>query len=227
MLKSPRKTGKEAIELLQREYELTLALSHPNIISIYGYKTSTVIGPAIVMEYVDGRNLREYLSEQPSSENKMRVFLQILDAVEYIHKVGLTHNDLKPENILITYRGNNVKLIDFGLADNDAHFQSRTLGGTPAYASPELLRQEETVDARSDIYSIGWLMKDLLHKKYKSLSDKCLRKEREKRFSTVDGLRRAIRRKDFHRNLCMGIDNTRLRAASECWTYLRCCKLHK
>lgn len=101
------------------------------------------------------------MTENPTLRERDKVFSQILEAVGYLHKKGITHNDIKPDNILITNNGNNLKLIDFGMSDDDTHFLLKTPGFTAAYAAPELLAQRKT-DARSDIYSIGAIMTVLL-----------------------------------------------------------------
>jgi serine/threonine protein kinase len=162
IIKTTKDNSAMQLSILKREYEMSISFNHYHIAHHYTYETQTPIGPGIVMEYIDGRNLGEYLAENPSSDSRRRVFYQILDAVAYIHKCGIIHNDLKPENILISRANNDVKLIDFGLSDNDAHYLAKTLGCTPTYASPELLSHGSAIDARSDIYSLGRIMQLIL-----------------------------------------------------------------
>ena len=114
-----------AVAMLQREYELSIGLVHPGIVNVFTFEPATIVGAGIVMEYVDGRTLQEFLTENPTQAMRARVFEQLLDAVAYMHRNGIVHNDIKPENILITRTGNDVKLIDFGLADDDAHYLAR------------------------------------------------------------------------------------------------------
>lgn len=179
-----------SLAMLKREYEMSISLNHYHIPYFFTYEPSSPVGPGIVMEYVDGRNLNEFLSENPSLDSRRRVFYQILDTVAYIHKNGIIHNDLKPENILISRINNDVKLLDFGLSDNDAHYLARTLGGTPTYASPELLAQND-IDARSDIYSIGRIMQRIFGtKRYASISNRCVARDRNNRYDNVDQLMR-------------------------------------
>ncbi len=158
------KTTKDKSEwqerLLRREYELGLSAEHPNIVHVYTIEEIEPYGLAMVMEYVDGRTLGDYLAEKPSLKERKRIFDELLLAVEYLHKRDVVHNDIKPDNILVSYSSNTLKLIDFGLADSDAEYALRTLGCTPRYASPEL-RERGEVDARSDIYSLGMVMSEM------------------------------------------------------------------
>lgn len=183
-------------ELIKREYEFSIGLTHPNIINIFTFEEHSPVGPGIVMEYVDGRTLEEFLSENPPLELRRRVFGQILEAVAYIHRKGIIHNDLKPANILITRIDNAVKIIDFGLSDDDAHYLARTLGCTAGYASPELLRQERT-DCRSDIYSLGKIMKDIFGRRLGRISSKACRTEASERHDNAEALQKAIKRRHY------------------------------
>ena len=191
------KDGNSRFEaLIRREYELSITLSHPHIINVFTFEEDSPVGPGIVMEYVDGRTLEEFLSENPPLELRRRVFGQILEAVAYIHRKGIIHNDLKPANILITRIDNAVKIIDFGLSDDDAHYLARTLGCTAGYASPELLRQERT-DCRSDIYSLGKIMKDIFGRRLGRISSKACRTEASERHDNAEALQKAIKRRHY------------------------------
>jgi serine/threonine protein kinase len=143
------------------------------------------------MEYIDGTTLNDYLATNPSLQSRKRIIAQLLDAVRYLHIKGVVHNDLKPENILISNKGENVKLIDFGLSDTDAFYLSKTIGCTPAYASPELLAQSD-VDIRSDIYSLGLLIKDICGKRYKHIAEKCCKENRDHRYDNVETIQKRI-----------------------------------
>lgn len=178
------------LAMLKREYELSIALDHYHLPHFYTFEPNSPVGPGIVMEYVDGRNLNEFLAENPSHDTCCRVFAQLLEVVAFIHKNGIIHNDLKPENILITKANDDVKLLDFGLSNTDAHYLTKTMGCTRAYASPELLAQSEDIDVRSDIYSLGKLMQLIFPRKYRSFRRKCLNENRDKRWDNVDQMRR-------------------------------------
>ena len=196
IIKTAKDNTAQSQALLQREYEHSIALSHPNIATVFTYEQHTVVGAGIVMEYVDGRTLAEFIEENPSLEMRERVFEQLVSAVAYIHRSGLVHNDIKPGNILVTRTDNDVRLIDFGLADSDACYLARTLGCTPEYASPELLIRDKDIDARSDIYSLGVVMKKIFGKRFSRISSRCLRQEKDKRYSNAEELLDAFK----HRN---------------------------
>ena len=184
-----------SLELLKREYELTLGLSYPNIIHVYTYEPNTPIGPAIIMEYVEGCTLTEYLAEHPDKASRVRIFDQLLAATAYLHKAGVLHNDLKPDNILITRTNHDVRLIDFGFADDDSHYMDRTLGGTRGYASPELVEGHEAVDARSDVYALGCIMQQLFPGRYRPIARRCTHPNRERRYAHVEHLMQAWHRR--------------------------------
>ena len=104
----------------EKEFAFGVSLSHPHIAEIYSLENVEGCGRCIVMEYVDGTTLAEWLTTNPSKAARQRVMVQLLDALEYIHSLQLVHHDLKSSNILITRNGLNVKLIDFGLSNTDS-----------------------------------------------------------------------------------------------------------
>ena len=195
IIKTAKDKSVQSQALLQREYEHSIGLSHPTIATVFTYEPHTVVGAGIVMEYVDGRTLAEFIEENPSLEMRERVFEQLVSAVAYIHRSGLVHNDIKPGNILVTRTDNDVRLIDFGLADSDACYLARTLGCTPEYASPELLAQEKDIDARSDIYSLGVIMNEMFGRRYSRISARCTRRLREERYANAEELLKAFKRR--------------------------------
>ena len=194
VIKTTKDNSAMQLAMLKREYELSIKLDHYHLPHFYTYDTNTPVGPGFVMEYIDGRNLTQFLSENPTIDTRRRVFRQLLDVVAYIHKNGIIHNDLKPENILISRTNDDVKLLDFGFCNSDAHYLTKNLGGTREFASPELIAQSDHIDARSDIYSLGRLMELIFPYNYRSYSKKCLRKNPEERWENVDQLIRAWRR---------------------------------
>lgn len=183
--------GARGLELLKREYELALRLQHPFIASAIGWEESTPIGPAIVIEYIRGRNLSAFLKEKPSMQTRRRIFAQLLEAVGAMHRQSIIHNDIKPENILVTEADNDVKLIDFGFADGDAHILEKGLGGTRQYASPELLEHRKT-DARSDIYSLGILLDEVFPGRYGRVVRRCTQADPARRYQSAEALQKAL-----------------------------------
>ena len=104
----------------EKEFAFGVSLSHSHIAETYSLENIEGYGRCIVMEYVDGTTLAEWLTTNPSKAARQRVMMQLLDALEYIHSLQLVHHDLKSSNILITRNGQNVKLIDFGLSNTDS-----------------------------------------------------------------------------------------------------------
>ena len=146
------------LEFLKKEFALMADLDHPNIVKAFAKEINKELGPCIVMEYVDGMTLDEFLKTNPSKAARKKVVDQIADAVSYIHSKQVLHRDLKPANILVTRNGGNVKILDFGLSDSDDYAILKQSAGTMAYMSPELLSGEK-IDARSDLYSFGLIFR--------------------------------------------------------------------
>ncbi len=193
LIKTTKDNSEHQKTMLRREYELSFGCDNPNIVHIIFYEKDICEGDGILMEYFEGRTLDEFLLEKPSLQTRQRIFDELLSAVSYLHKKGIIHNDLKPENIIITRSDNTLKLIDFGLADKDAFYVWKNLGCTPKYASPELLSQRKAVDSRSDIYSIGLIMRDIFGKRYAYIINKCIQKEVGKRYSDISVLQKKWR----------------------------------
>ena len=145
---------------LRKELEIQMQLQHPNIVTTIGLENVEGLGDCIVMEYVDGATLKEWLKGANSRKERLDVLRELLDAVEYIHRKGIVHRDLKLENIIITRNGEHVKLIDFGLADADHYAVLKQPAGTPKYMSPEQKERAEA-DERNDIYSLGVIMEQM------------------------------------------------------------------
>ncbi len=144
-------------------------LSHPNIVSVFDYGQMEDGRPFLVMEFIEGLSLAHILRQQGlfDQQRAVAVISQVCDGLHCAHTQQLIHRDLKPGNILVvqTAAGETAKLIDFGLAkrfmENQQLTQSGVLIGTPLYMSPEQCRGEQT-DARSDIYSLGCVLYEML-----------------------------------------------------------------
>ncbi|MER7814437.1 Stk1 family PASTA domain-containing Ser/Thr kinase [Streptomyces sp. NPDC096153] len=154
----------------RREAQSAASLNHPAIVAVYDTGEDYVDGvsiPYIVMEYVDGSTLRELLhsGRKLLPERTLEMTIGILQALEYSHRNGIVHRDIKPANVMLTRTGQ-VKVMDFGIARamGDAGMtmtQTAAVIGTAQYLSPEQAKGEQ-VDARSDLYSTGCLLYELL-----------------------------------------------------------------
>lgn len=186
--------GKAAYQQRQRkELEILMMLQHQNVVSTYGLEEVDGLGCCIVMEYVDGVTLRDWLQGKTTRQARRRVARELIDAVRYIHSKGVVHRDLKPENILVTRNGENIKLIDFGLADTDGHAVLKQPAGTPRYMSPEQKVKAEA-DARNDIYSLGIIMEQMdLGRSYLYIINRC-KSQKDHRYQNIGELQDAISR---------------------------------
>ena len=189
------RTSTPHLELLRKEFRIASELDHPGIVRTLDYGQSDSIGEYIQMEYVDGRTMSEWLSENPGKEARKRVLIQLLEAVSYLHQKQILHRDLKPSNILITRNGDNVKLIDFGIADTDDYILFKQAGGTKGYIAPETAEGTET-DCRSDLYAIGKIISQIYPHHYRRITAKCSRQDKGKRYSSADAVLHAIKRND-------------------------------
>ena len=148
----------------QREALATSELSHPNIVSVLDVGTDHGL-PYMVMEYVDGPDLKEYIRQNAPLDlhEVIRIMDQILSAVALAHKHNVIHRDLKPQNILMDKRGN-IKIADFGIAvalNQNSVTQTNSVMGSVHYMSPEQTRGG-LVTKQSDIYSLGIILYELI-----------------------------------------------------------------
>ena len=228
-LAEDRRTGRQvALKLLRPEVsnnaeivrrfrsvaERVQALEHPNIVPVYGYE---IVGerPAIVMEYVNGASLREVLAERgPLPVNEaLDIALQLCDALIHAHDSGFIHRDVKPENLLITAEGA-VKLSDFDIAKIATSSAVTRVGqrlGTAYFMSPEQLRGQPDLDARSDVFSVGAVLYEMvtgevpaghfghpseqnpdLPRRLGSVILKALARDRGARYASIQELREAL-----------------------------------
>ncbi|MEU1160473.1 Stk1 family PASTA domain-containing Ser/Thr kinase [Streptomyces sp. NPDC090075] len=154
----------------RREAQSAASLNHPAIVAVYDTGEDYIDGvsiPYIVMEYVEGSTLRELLhsGRKLLPERAMEMTIGILQGLEYAHRSGIVHRDIKPANVMLTRNGQ-VKVMDFGIAramgdSGMTMTQTAAVIGTAQYLSPEQAKGEQ-VDARSDLYSTGCLLYELL-----------------------------------------------------------------
>lgn len=156
----------------QREARAASSLNHPNVITVYDFGVHAASAPYMVMDYLQGRTLAEYIEQrgQLSLREIVDIVEQILAALAHAQKKNILHRDLKPSNIMVLEEENEprlVKLLDFGLAkllDRDDQIALSAVGsalGSPAYMSPEQATGLK-VDCRSDLYSLGCMMYEMI-----------------------------------------------------------------
>ncbi len=165
--------SREVVARFERERQSLARLSHPGIAQVYDAGTLPDGRPYFAMEYVEGRAITTWCDERRlEPEARMRLFVEVCEAIEHAHQKGIIHRDLKPSNILVTEREGKplAKVIDFGIARADNEGEGRTLltevgrfVGTPAYMSPEQASLDASdIDTRTDIYSLGAILYELL-----------------------------------------------------------------
>ncbi len=143
-----------------KEAQAAARLNHPNIVAIHqvGHSAGQ---PYIVMEYLKGKSLLEKMEEPFAIREVIHIAIQICDALDYAHAQGVIHRDVKPDNIMVMEDGR-VKIADFGIArieDADVGLtKAGVLMGSPAYCSPEQLRDFSNVDGRADLFSLGVIL---------------------------------------------------------------------
>jgi serine/threonine protein kinase/DNA-binding response OmpR family regulator len=155
----------DTLPRFQREARVTALLSHPNIVAVRDFGVAEQGQPYLVMEFVDGASLAEYLKQygRPPLREVIDIFSQACSGLEHAHQKEIVHRDIKPSNLMLIHNGDDgviVKLVDFGLARSvnvnqvDQITQIGDVLGSPAYMSPEQARGE-LLDRRTDIYSLG------------------------------------------------------------------------
>ncbi|MGM9845624.1 MAG: serine/threonine-protein kinase [Muribaculaceae bacterium] len=180
-------------QMLRKEFETMMTLNHPYVVQAVALEEVVPLGVCIVMEYVDGLTLAQWLEQRPTRRERRRVASEIIEGLAYIHSCGVVHRDIKPSNILITRMGATAKIIDFGLADGDANTILKQPAGTRRYMSPEQAT-EATADVRNDIYSLGAVLGDMgLGGAYRAVARRCMMPI-ARRYANIAELQQAIAR---------------------------------
>ena len=152
-LKEPYRNDAVYQVLLQKEYEITSQLQHPMVVSVFSLEEVEGLGHCIVMEWIEGQTLKEWLAQGKHSRKQRRhVADMLLEVLAYVQSRQTQHRDLKPSNIMLTHDGQHLKLIDFGLSDTNSHAVLKAPAGTEGYMAP---------DGSSDIYSLGCIFRGL------------------------------------------------------------------
>lgn len=191
------------VQALRKEFSIGYQLEHPNICRTLGWEQVDGLGNCIVMEYVDGQTLTDLMKQGRLTPALARKLLkELCSALQYLHDKQLVHRDVKPDNILVTYNGNNLKLIDFGLSDGDDYSLLKEPAGTRHYLAPEMLEEGARLDLRADIYSLGVVMGEmaqLLHdRRLARVSRRCTGRRPESRYASAMAVAQALEKRDGH-----------------------------
>jgi Protein kinase domain len=168
VLRSDLSVSSNARTRILREAQVVASLVDDHIVPIYEIGNEPNFPPYLVMEFVEGETLAELIArEQLVPERQAaKITIDVLSGLRTLHSQGMIHRDVKPSNILLDTRTNRARITDFGLARQETNASlltiEGTLAGTPAYMSPEQIQSPGSVDARSDLYSAGVALYEML-----------------------------------------------------------------
>ncbi len=178
---------------LMKEFEIHSRLRHPAIVQAIGLEEIDGLGPCIVEEWIEGKNLAQLIREgRLSKQERRRIMREIINATAYLHSKGVVHRDLKPSNIMVRDAGGEAVIIDFGLADTDDYVELKQAAGTAGFISPEQM-EAGGAQTSDDVYSLGVTMLELCPE-YRRIAMKCTGPVGER---PADG-RALIRTLDLH-----------------------------
>jgi len=200
----PEYRGVELYEkLLKKEFQIGSSLSHPGVCKYVDYGVDPDYGEYILTHYLEGKNLEEFLKENPSMQVRRKIAYEICDALGHIHSQQIIHRDLKPSNIIITKNGKNVKILDFGFSDGELYYEMKFPAGTEYYAAPEL-KCGKAIDQRADIYSLGRILQEI-SPKFRKISSKCCEEDPDKRYMNAAEVKKAIKGKHHKKDLKVAV----------------------
>lgn len=179
--------------VLRKEFNIMLKLQHPHVAQVVEFLSSPHLGDAILMEYIAGRNLGEWLAERPTRRERQHMAHQLLDTMNFVHRRQVVHRDLKPENILVANDGDMMKLIDFGLSDSQDSAVLKRVAGNSRYSAPE---QQEGVAAgtSADVFALGRLIADLhLGLAWSVVARRACREDASRRYADAGQIAKGVR----------------------------------
>ena len=177
--------------LLKKEFEIGYSLNHPSVCRTWHFRRHPQLGNCIEMEWVDGVTLSErFRSDKPDDDLFLKIADELCDAVSYLHSRQVIHRDIKPSNILVTHNGDNVKLIDFGLADSDDSAVLKMAAGTENHIAPEVLEGRQA-DVRTDIWGVGHVLSGLTDSHSKAIRKATARRP-EDRYPNIAAFRKDL-----------------------------------
>ncbi len=190
--------------ILQKEFQVGYELKHSGIVETIDFVKLPQLGNVIVLEYIDGVTLRDYVNDGGviSRADVEHLVNSICEAVEYIHSHKIIHRDLKPENIMIERATHAIKIIDLGCADALDYNILKGPAGARHYTAPEQLEQGAVVDVRTDIYAVGKIIDFIIEKigkswrKISNIVQKCCATNPDDRYQSMQELRNALGRKN-------------------------------
>lgn len=183
-------------EDLKKEFEITSQLDHRFIRKALGFESIQGLGDCIIFEYIEGKTFAEHVRVGTLSEKEIKsFFIDLCDALNYMHQRGIIHCDLKPENILVTASDNRPKIIDIGLPETEYKTDRELLIKENEFIAPELIKGEEA-DQRSDVYSLGKIIEFVIERnmlrQFRSVATHCTQFSREQRFDSIADVRSVI-----------------------------------
>ena len=199
-------------EAFHKEYEVGKSIDSPYIVK-YVAMEEGADGLCILMEYVNGVTLAEKQASEPEyfrkEQHVKKLLLQVAKALAVLHRRNIVHMDIKPENILLTKGNNDVMLVDLGFCLSDRN--DSTVGCTQQFAAPEVTKGDiKDIDARTDIYSVGCLLRWIeentgkaLSRTYINIKERCLREQKSERYASTKEIVKTI--KNRHRNMALGV----------------------